>query len=29
MYLETMTGIMRDMDKVLIDNQMGGSGVVP
>ena len=29
MYLETMTVIMRDMDKVLIDNRMGGSGVVP
>ena len=28
-YLETMKVIMRDMDKVLIDNQMGGSGVVP
>ncbi len=28
-YLETMKGIMRDMDKVLIDNQMSGSGVVP
>ncbi len=24
-----MKGIMRDMDKVLIDNQTGGSGVVP
>ena len=28
-YLETMKGVMRDMDKVLIDNQTGGSGVVP
>ena len=28
-YLETMKVIMRDMDKVLIDNQTGGSGVVP
>ena len=29
MYLETMKVIMRDMDKVLIDNRMGGSGAVP
>ncbi len=28
-YLETMKDIMRDMDKVLIDNRRGGSGVVP
>ena len=28
-YLETMKGVMSDMDKVLIDNSMGGSGVVP
>ena len=28
-YLATMKVIMRDMDKVLIDNQTGGSGVVP
>jgi len=28
-YLETMKDIMRDMDKVLIDNSQGGTGVVP
>jgi modulator of FtsH protease HflK len=28
-YLETMRGIMGQMDKVLIDNSGGGSGVVP
>ncbi len=28
-YLETMKGIMAGMDKVLIDNSAGGSGVVP
>ena len=28
-YLETMKVIMRDMDKVLIDNRRGGSGAVP
>jgi len=28
-YLETMKSVMRDMNKVLIDNRMGGSGVVP
>jgi len=28
-YLETMKGIMGGMDKVLIDNRLGGSGVVP
>ena len=28
-YPEIIKGIMRDMDKVLIDNQTGGSGVVP
>ena len=27
-YLATMKDIMRDMDKVLIDDQMGGSGIV-
>ena len=27
-YLATMKDIMRDIDKVLIDNQMGGSGIV-
>jgi membrane protease subunit HflK len=29
LYLETMKSVMSGMDKVLIDNQMGGSGVVP
>jgi len=29
MYLETMKGVMSGMDKVLIDNSQGGSGVVP
>ena len=29
MYLETMKGVMSGMDKVLIDNSKGGSGVVP
>ena len=29
LYLETMKSVMRGMDKVLIDNQTGGSGVVP
>ena len=28
-YLETMREVMSGMDKVLIDNSMGGSGVVP
>ncbi len=28
-YLETMREVMGDMDKVLIDNSTGGSGVVP
>lgn len=28
-YLETMKAIMENMDKVLIDNGVGGSGVVP
>ena len=28
-YLETMKEVMSGMDKVLIDNSMGGSGVVP
>ena len=28
-YLETMRSIMEGMDKVLIDNRIGGSGVVP
>ena len=28
-YLETMRDVMRDMDKVLIDNSKGGSGVLP
>ena len=27
-YLATMKDIMRDMDKVLIDKPMGGSGIV-
>ena len=29
LYLETMKSVMRGMDKVLIDDQAGGSGVVP
>ena len=29
MYLETMKEVMSGMDKVLIDNSKGGSGVVP
>ncbi len=29
MYLETMKGIMERMDKVLIENKAGGTGVVP
>ncbi len=29
LYLETMTAVMADMDKVLIDNSAGGTGVVP
>ena len=29
MYLETMKEVMSGMDKVLIDNSRGGSGVVP
>jgi membrane protease subunit HflK len=29
LYLETMRDVMRDMDKILIDNQGGGTGVVP
>ena len=29
MYLETMKEVMCGMDKVLIDNSKGGSGVVP
>jgi membrane protease subunit HflK len=29
LYLETMKSVMRGMDKVLIDEQAGGSGVVP
>lgn len=29
LYLETMTTVMADMDKVLIDNSAGGTGVVP
>ena len=28
-YLETMKSVMGDMEKVLIDNRTGGSGVVP
>lgn len=29
LYLETMRSVLSDMDKVLIDNRLGGSGVVP
>lgn len=29
MYLETMQSVMGDMEKVLIDNRSGGSGVIP
>ena len=29
LYLETMKSVMEGMDKVLIDNRMGGTGVVP
>src|SRR3990170_2866422 len=29
MYLETMEGVMKGMDKVLIDNVVGGTGAVP
>jgi len=29
LYLETMKSVMADMDKVLIDNSAGGTGVVP
>jgi membrane protease subunit HflK len=29
LYLEAIKGIMKDMDKVMIDGQGGGSGVVP
>ena len=28
-YLETMRGVLGNMDKVLIDNSAGGTGVVP
>ncbi len=29
LYLETMQEVMRNMDKILIDNRLGGTGVVP
>ncbi len=28
-YLETMEDVLRDMNKIVIDNSAGGSGVVP